>query len=274
MTVLRDGRKACDSAELASLNRADVVQMMIGRAERITKRAARPQPDAAPYLELTNYASGLGHKDICLTVHPGEILGLYGFVGAGRSELAKALLGLAPQLAEEVRVAGKPVCITSVAQALHQHGLGYLSEDRKAEGLILLHSVLANAGITPWRRLANRLACLRDTTVAAAVGPVLQRLDLKTPSFNQTIGNLSGGNQQKVSVAKWIAAGVSLLIIDEPCVGIDIKTKAYLHDLIHELAGQGDLADHLRHARDYRRGRPRAGDGRLPHQGHGGKRPQ
>jgi ribose transport system ATP-binding protein len=239
VTVLRDGRNACDSVDLATLNRADVVQMMIGRAERITKRAARAMPVAAPYLELKNYASGLGHKDISLTVRPGEILGLYGLVGAGRSELAKALLGLAPQLSGEVRVADKPVHITSVAEALHQHGMGYVSEDRKAEGLILLHSVLANAGITIWRKLANRLGFLRDTTVASAVTPALQRLELKTPSIHQTIGNLSGGNQQKVSVAKWIAAGVKLLIIDEPSVGIDIKTKAYLHDLIHELAGQG-----------------------------------
>ena len=80
---------------------------------------------------------------------------------------------------------------------------------------------------------------LRDSTVNAKVAPVLQRLELKTPSVYHTIGNLSGGNQQKVSVAKWIAAGVKLLIIDEPSVGIDIKTKAYLHDLIHELAEQG-----------------------------------
>ena len=239
VTVLRDGRNACDSVGLATLNRADVVQMMIGRAERITKRAARPIPQAAPYLEVTNYASGLGHKDIGLTVRPGEILGLYGLVGAGRSELAKALLGLAPRLSGEVKVAGKPVQITSVAEALHQHGMGYVSEDRKAEGLILLHSVLTNAGITIWRKLANRLGFLRDTTVATKVTPVLQRLELKTPSIHQTIGNLSGGNQQKVSVAKWIAAGVKLLIIDEPSVGIDIKTKAYLHDLIHELAVQG-----------------------------------
>jgi ribose transport system ATP-binding protein len=239
VTVLRDGINACDSADLAKLNRADVVQMMIGRAERITKRAPRPKPDTAPYLELTNYASGAGHRDITLSVRPGEIVGLYGLVGAGRSELARAILGLSRQLSGEVKVAGKAVRITSVAQALHSHGIGYVSEDRKAEGLILLHSVLANGGITIWRKLANRLGLLRDSTIHAEVGPVLQRLELKTPSVYQTLGNLSGGNQQKVSVAKWLAAGVKLLIIDEPSVGIDIKTKAYLHDLIHELAGQG-----------------------------------
>ncbi len=239
VTVLRDGRNACDSADLATLTRSDVVQMMIGRAERITKRAPRARPTAEPYLDLRGYSSGLGHRDINLAIRPGEILGLYGLVGAGRSELAKAILGLSRQLAGEVRIGGRPVQITSVADALHRHGIGYVSEDRKAEGLILMHSVLANSGITIWRKLANRLGFLRDTTINARVGPVLQRLELKTPSVYQTIGNLSGGNQQKVSVAKWIAAGVRLLIIDEPSVGIDIKTKAYLHDLIHELAAQG-----------------------------------
>jgi ribose transport system ATP-binding protein len=102
-----------------------------------------------------------------------------------------------------------------------------------------MHSVLANAGITIWQKLAGAFGLLRDATVAARVSPVLRKLEVKTPSLDQTMGNLSGGNQQKVSVAKWIAAGVKLLIIDEPSVGIDIKTKAYLHDLIHELAEQG-----------------------------------
>lgn len=239
VTVLRDGRNACDSAELQGLTRADVVQMMIGRAERITKRAPRPRPDTPPYLELRGFASGLGHRDIDLSVRPGEIVGLYGLVGAGRSELAKAILGLSRQTAGELRVAGSPVQIGSVAEALHRHGIGYVSEDRKAEGLILMHSVLDNAGITIWQRLAGAMGLLRDSTIAAAAGPVLDRLAVKTPSLRQTIGNLSGGNQQKVSVAKWIAAQVKLLIIDEPTVGIDIKTKADMHDLIHELAEEG-----------------------------------
>ena len=239
VTVLRDGRNACDSVELKTLNRADVVQMMIGRAERISKREARPKTSAAPFLELKSYASSQGHHDINLSVRPGEIVGLYGLVGAGRSELARALLGLTPKTAGEVLVNGKPVAIRSAAEALHVHGMGYVSEDRKQEGLILLHSVLANSGITVWRKLASRFGFLRDKQVVHHVGPILRKLELKTPSVYQTIGNLSGGNQQKVSVAKWIAAGVKLLIIDEPSVGIDIKTKAYLHDLIHEMAGHG-----------------------------------
>jgi ribose transport system ATP-binding protein len=236
VTVLRDGRNVCHSVPLTGLGRQDVVTMMIGRAERISSRAPRPRPETAPYLELRSFASAPGHRDIDLAVRPGEIVGLYGLVGAGRSELAKSVLGLYRSTAGEIRVAGTSVHIASVADALHRHGIGYVSEDRKGEGLILMHSVLDNAGITVWRRLAGRLGLLRGRTVARAVGPVIERLEVKTPSLHQTIGNLSGGNQQKVSVAKWIAAGVKLLIIDEPSVGIDVKTKAYLHDLIHELA--------------------------------------
>jgi ribose transport system ATP-binding protein len=239
VTVLRDGHNACDSVDLNSLKRADVVQMMIGRAERISMREPRPKRDVPPYFELKSYASADDHRDINLSVRPGEIVGLYGLVGAGRSELAKAVLGLSPQTAGQVLVKGHAVAIHSVAEALHQHGMGYVSEDRKQEGLILLHSVLGNSGITVWRKLATRLGFLRDATVAEHVSPILQKLELKTPSLFQTIGNLSGGNQQKVSVAKWLAAGVKFLIIDEPSVGIDIKTKAYLHDLIHELANEG-----------------------------------
>jgi ribose transport system ATP-binding protein len=239
VTVLRDGRNACDSQPLKGLARADVVKMMIGRAERIVKRAPRPKTEAEPYLQVAGFGSALGHNGISLAVRPGEILGLYGLVGAGRSELAKAILGMSKQTAGELRVAGKAVMIRSAADALHTHGIGYVSEDRKQEGLILLHSVLGNAGITVWRKLASALGFLRDQTIANHVGPVLHKLEVKTPSIHQIIGNLSGGNQQKVSVAKWIAAAVKLLIIDEPSVGIDIKTKAYLHDLIHELANQG-----------------------------------
>jgi ribose transport system ATP-binding protein len=239
VTVLRDGHNACDSQPLTGLGRSDVVQMMIGRAERITKRAPRPKPESQPYLELKNCASALGHSDISFALRPGEILGLYGLVGAGRSELAKGILGMIKMTGGEIRIAGNPVNITSAADALHAYSIGYVSEDRKQEGLILLHSVLSNVGITVWKKLVNSFGFLRDQTVIDHTGPVLQKLEVKTPSLHQTIGNLSGGNQQKVSVAKWIAAGVKLLIIDEPSVGIDIKTKAYLHDLIHELASNG-----------------------------------
>jgi ribose transport system ATP-binding protein len=153
--------------------------------------------------------------------------------------LAKCLIGLFPLTGGSVAIDGKRAEIGSVSEALNRYGLGYVSEDRKQEGLVLAHSVLANAGITVWSKLAGMLGFLKDSSVRSRVSPAIERLEVKTPSLAQQVGLLSGGNQQKVSVAKWLAAGVKILIIDEPSVGIDIKTKAYLHELIRALADDG-----------------------------------
>ena len=117
--------------------------------------------------------------------------------------------------------------------------MGYVSEDRKQEGLILMHSITRNVAITIWRRLANVIGLINPRAESRAVAPFVKRLDVRTPSLGQLVGNLSGGNQQKVSIAKWLAAESEILIIDEPTVGIDIKTKTYLHELIGEIAREG-----------------------------------
>ncbi|MDQ0394182.1 sugar ABC transporter ATP-binding protein [Labrys monachus] len=238
VTVLRDGRNACDSRPMAGLGRQDLVRLMIGRSEQIPDWKPRDHAGAPPVLELEGVATPLGHRDIDLTVRRGEIVGLYGLVGAGRTELAKSIMGQYPATAGTIKLEGRPVQVTSVGQAIHTHRIGYVSEDRKQEGLILLHSVLDNAGITIWRKLA-RFGLLTDRKVRAAAEPHIRKLEVRTPSLQQTVGNLSGGNQQKISVAKWLAAGVKLLIVDEPSVGIDIKTKAYLHELLRELSDTG-----------------------------------
>ena len=115
----------------------------------------------------------------------------------------------------------------------------HISEDRKKEGLILIHNVLDNASITIWSQIKQALSFVTDPMITKKVNPYLELLEVKTPSNYQIISNLSGGNQQKISVAKWLAAGTDILIIDEPTVGIDIKTKAYLHELIIKLAENG-----------------------------------
>ena len=148
-------------------------------------------------------------------------------------------MGLFPATAGTVRIEGQTVTIGSVADAIDRHRIGYVSEDRKQEGLILMHTVLENAGITVWRRLASRLGLVADAAVRKAVEPHIRKLEVRTPSLSQLVGNLSGGNQQKISVAKWLAAGVRVLIVDEPSVGIDIKTKAYLHELLRQLSDAG-----------------------------------
>ena len=239
VTVLRDGQNACASRSMAGMDRNDLVQLMIGRDEQIPAWAARDRTGAPLALELQGVATELGHRDVDLTLHQGEILGLYGLVGAGRSELAKCLIGLLSVTAGTIAIDGRQVSIGSVSEALHRHGLGYVSEDRKGEGLVLAHSVLANGGITVWSKLAGWLGFLQDRVVRDRVAPSIERLEVRTPSLQQQVGLLSGGNQQKVSVAKWLAAGVKILIVDEPSVGIDIKTKAYLHELLRALADDG-----------------------------------
>ena len=239
VTVLRDGRNACESRPMSGMGRQDLVRLMIGRAEQIPAWSARSHEGAAVALDLRGVSTPLGHRDIDLTVRRGEIVGLYGLVGAGRTELAKSIVGLFPATAGTVSVGGKPVTIGSVAEAIHRHRIGYISEDRKGEGLILMHSVLDNAGVTLWRKLAGRIGLLTDGAVRRRTEPFIRKLEVKTPSLAQTVGNLSGGNQQKISVAKWLAEGVDILIVDEPSIGIDIKTKAYLHELLRDLSTVG-----------------------------------
>ncbi len=239
VTVLRDGQNACDSRPMEGLDRQDIVRMMIGRSEQIAQWSERDRQHNKIALQLKNVSTALGHKNVDLTVRHGEIVGLYGLVGAGRTELAKCILGQFPITSGTVELDGTEIHITSVADAIHNHRIGYVSEDRKQEGLILLHSVLGNAGISIWRRMAGWMGFLADSKIQAETIPFINKLEVKTPSLSQIVGNLSGGNQQKISVAKWLAAGVKLLIIDEPSVGIDIKTKAYLHDLIRELSDNG-----------------------------------
>lgn len=239
VTVLRDGDNACDSLPMEGLDRNKLVQMMIGRSEGAATWRRRDTDLHPEVLGLTGVSTPLGHRDVTLSVRKGEIVGLYGLIGAGRTELAKSIMGQFPIAVGELRVNGAPVRINSVAEAIHRHGLGYISEDRKNEGLILQHSVLANAGVPIWRKLASAFGALTDGRIRAVVAPYLRKLEVKTPSLAQSVVTLSGGNQQKISVAKWLAAGVAFLIVDEPSVGIDIKTKAYLHDLLRELADNG-----------------------------------
>lgn len=239
VTVLRDGKNACDSKPMEGLDRQDIVKLMIGRSEQIPSWDARDRTDTDPVLELRSASTSIGHKDINLTVHKGEIVGLYGLVGAGRTELAKSILGKFQVTSGDVRVGGETASIKNVADAVGRYKIGYVSEDRKNEGLVLMHSVLENVGMTVWQRLAKGMFFLTNHAIRSQVVPFVNKLEVKCPSLDQHVGNLSGGNQQKISVAKWLAAGVKVLIVDEPSVGIDIKTKAYLHELIRELSDEG-----------------------------------
>jgi ribose transport system ATP-binding protein len=238
VTVLRDGKNAAVGEPMAAMTRQKLVSLMIGRKERVAKLAER-KADQEIILEAKGVSTSLGHRDISFALHRGEILGFYGLVGAGRSELARAMLGQGEITGGELLVRGEPARIRNMHEALTKYRLGYISEDRKQEGLILMHSVKDNVAITIWKRLAGALGLIAAGTETRAVAPFVSRLDIRTPSLFQPVANLSGGNQQKVSIAKWLAANAGILIVDEPTVGIDIKTKTYLHELIGEIAGEG-----------------------------------
>ncbi|MBN8995010.1 MAG: sugar ABC transporter ATP-binding protein [Rhizobiales bacterium] len=239
VTVLRDGRIAAANEPMSEMTRQRLVTLMVGREERVAQIRARPSGASEVVLEARGLATSFGHRDVSFELHRGEILGLYGLVGAGRSELARTLFGGGEITGGELRVNGRPVRIASMHEALGRYRMGYISEDRKQEGLILMHSVRENIAITIWRKLAGALGLVAPRSEARAVMPFVKRLEVRTPSINQTVGNLSGGNQQKVSIAKWLAAEAQILVIDEPTVGIDIKTKTYIHELIGEIAAEG-----------------------------------
>jgi ribose transport system ATP-binding protein len=239
VTVLRDGRSVAEARPLAEFSQGQIVDLMVGRAYESVALAERSvDPQTPPALRLAGVSTALGHRDVSLSVRPGEILGLYGLIGAGRSELAKALLGLERITAGTVEVHGKPARIRSVGEALRRYRLGYVTENRKDEGLFLEQPVARNIAVTVWRRLA-RAGLVPDRAERKLADTYVDRLGIRVSSVRQLAGQLSGGNQQKVSLAKWLAAECDILVVDEPTVGIDVRTKAAFHELIAGLAADG-----------------------------------
>jgi ribose transport system ATP-binding protein len=239
VTVLRDGVSVLESVELKDLDRTDLISAMVGRTHIAIGLPSRPPAEPEPILELDRLSTADGHRDVSLTLHRGEILGLYGLVGAGRSELAKALLGLSKITAGDVRVRGRSARISDVRDALKRYRIGYVPEDRKEEGLFLDQPVSKNIAVTVWDRIQSRLSGVSTRKERQLADEYVQKLGIRLSGTSQFAGQLSGGNQQKVSLAKWLAADTEILIIDEPTVGIDVRTKAAFHELIWQLAADG-----------------------------------
>ena len=240
ITVIRDGETVLAAAQRADVSRSDVITAMVGRPISFAARTVKkPESDLPPVLELRKLATRFGHKDINLSLRPGEVAGLYGLVGAGRTELARAVLGLDHVEAGEIRLSGRSVHISNPHLALQEYRVGYVSEDRKGEGLILPHAIRHNVGITVWDRLKSSLGYVTPHREREAVAPIVDRLAVRLRSLEQSVEQLSGGNQQKISVAKWLAADVDVLIVDEPTIGVDVRTKEEMYLLIEELARIG-----------------------------------
>ncbi|MDR1806876.1 MAG: sugar ABC transporter ATP-binding protein [Propionibacteriaceae bacterium] len=235
ITVLRDGQFVA-SRRAADLAISDVIQLMVGR--QVTS-GVRPQPRRATetVLKVEGLCTRSLLKNVTFELQKGEILGFAGLMGAGRTETARALVGADPKTAGHVTVFGRPVTIAHPADAVRL-GIGYLSEDRKRYGLILTQSVAANVALPSLGKFSKG-GWLRESQMLAAAERHVKALSIKTPSVQQVLRNLSGGNMQKVVLAKWLERDCDILIFDEPTRGIDVGAKQEIYDLLRRLADQG-----------------------------------
>ena len=236
VTVLRDGRHVA-TGPIGALDRAALVEMMIGRRLEEYFPAHVHAAPGQELLRVEGLSSPAGFSDVAFSLRAGEVLGLAGLVGAGRSEIARALFGLDPFVSGTVAVGGSPARIQSPKQAMAR-GIGLVPEDRKRQGLVLSMSAMTNTTLATLKWLA-RLGFIKRAAERAQARIYFDRLRVRASSPDVITAGLSGGNQQKIVLAKWLAARCRILILDEPTRGVDVGAKAEIHALIDELAAQG-----------------------------------
>lgn len=237
VTVMRDG-EYIDTVDAATVSLDKIISMMVGRE---LKQDTLEVPDTTAndvMLEVSGLSRKDVIKDVSFSVRKGEILGFAGLMGAGRTEVARAIFGADPVDAGEIKVKGKPCQINSPADAV-RHGIGYLSEDRKHFGLATGMDVSTNICMASMDRFLGTFGTLNDKDMAKVSAEYVDRLKIKTPSEKQLVRLLSGGNQQKVVISKWLLRDCEVLIFDEPTRGIDVGAKSEIYSLLKELAEQG-----------------------------------
>jgi ribose transport system ATP-binding protein len=234
VTVLRDGRHIATRG-IAEVDTGQVIHMMVGRplTAKIPKQAARVGDEVLRVEGL----SGGPVREVSFSVRAGEIVGLTGLVGAGRSEVARLVFGADPKRAGRILLDGAPVNLASPAAAI-AHGIGFVTEDRKRQGLVLGLPVRENVTLAELERL-SALGFVRRDLERAEVRRVVDRLRIRTPSIEQLVRNLSGGNQQKVALAKWLLTRSRVLFFDEPTRGIDVGAKVEIYQIMNDLARRG-----------------------------------
>ena len=237
ISVLRDG-KYVGTVGRAQVSEDVIVRMMIGRLVESYFPAHATGPARDSVLLRVRGLSSPGHfKDVSFDVRAGEIVGLAGLVGAGRSEVAKAIFGLDGRATGSVEIEGVPLPLGSVRAAMRR-GIALVPEDRKRQGLVLPMSGRANVSMAMLDRL-SRLGLLDHSSERREAERYYARLSVRAPSIESAVAGLSGGNQQKVALAKWLARGAKLLIVDEPTRGVDVGAKAAIHKLLDDLARGG-----------------------------------
>jgi len=237
VSVLRDGEYV-GTVDTAATPIREVIAMMVGRD--ITS-GLRPEPreeKGRAVLEVRGLSTHALLKDVSFDLQEGEVLGFAGLIGAGRTEVARALVGADHKSAGVVKIHGKEVSISNPADAVAA-GVGYLSEDRKRYGLLLDQDVSANLTLSSLSRFSSRIGMVNEKAMAKAAKEQVASLRIRTPSIRQVAQNLSGGNQQKVVIGRWLIRDCDVLIFDEPTRGIDVGAKEEIYDVLNELAKQG-----------------------------------
>lgn len=244
-TVLRDGRNA-GAGSVAETSIEGIIRMMVGRDVGLLahRQGSFAQSEVALEVKGLNRrrkatdASAIELHDVAFKVHKGEILGLAGLVGAGRTESARAIFGADPLDSGEVLVGGKPVRIASPSDAISQ-GIGLVPEDRKQQALFLGLAIRTNLSMAAHDQISGWGPFISSSKEAALVEDYRRKLNIRMTSGEQLVGNLSGGNQQKVVLARWLALRPNVLIVDEPTRGIDVGAKVEVHNLLIEMAREG-----------------------------------
>lgn len=237
VTVMRDGQYI-DTLPVAETSIEKMISLMVGRTIYESKPEVPDNPNQEVVLEVRNLNKGRELQNVNFMLKRGEILGFAGLMGAGRTEVARAIVGADPVDSIDLTVRGRKVTIRNPKDAV-RHGIGYLSEDRKRYGLITGMDVANNVSMAAMRKFLGTLGILSDRKMREVAQQHVQALAVKTPSVKQKVRNLSGGNQQKVVIAKWLTADTDILIFDEPTRGIDVGAKSEIYKLLNELVRQG-----------------------------------
>ncbi|MDD3521113.1 MAG: sugar ABC transporter ATP-binding protein [Actinomycetota bacterium] len=236
LTVLRDG-KCIGTKDIEEVTKDDLIQMMVGR--KVDNLYPKIEAEIKEeILSVKNLSKKGAFKDVNFSLHEGEILGLYGLIGSGRTELAKAIFGMDPYDSGEVFLEGQKLNRLTPSQAI-ENGIAYIPENRDEEGIILGMNLVSNISL-PILRKISKFTWLDSEAEKELTNKFVDILEIKASGIDQKVMNLSGGNKQKVSLAKWLATKTKIFIFDEPTKGIDVGAKASVHRFISELAVKGN----------------------------------
>ncbi|WP_345710648.1 sugar ABC transporter ATP-binding protein, partial [Kineococcus glutinatus] len=237
ITVLRDGRYV-DTRDTRSTTLREVISLMVGRPVDATTGRQPARAERPPVLQVRGLSTRALLREVTFDLHEGEILGFAGLMGAGRTEVARAIVGADRRSTGTVLLRGREVSVPNPARAARL-GIGYLSEDRKGLGLLLERSIAENIALSSLRDRFSTAGFVRERTLRSTVRQQIDALRIRTPSPERRVKDLSGGNQQKVALAKWLVKDCDVLVVDEPTRGIDVGAKEEIYAILDALAAQG-----------------------------------